>query len=181
MFMFHLQLFCFHLANMTLRLKCPSGSKGKLRTMSLKRDFNVNRIYGSESKKELSDYIIISLWSWVEVSLIWSGLVFYPKIWTNDMSSVTVTVVDTTLYHCTLTVHGQRPIGWNRLVRLSAVFVVFTVMLRASVTCGNTRCLLFSPTLPLLPQLNYNVINFVNNNYIFHDRILSKARRKTLS
>lgn len=166
MFMFHLQLFCFHLANMTL--------------MSLERDFNVNRIYESESKKELSDYII-SLWSWVEVSLIWSGLVFYPKIWTNDVSSVTVTVVDTTLYHCTLTVHGQRPIGWNRLVRLSAVFVVFTVMLRASVTCGNTRCLLFSPTLPLLPQLNYNVINFVNNNYIFHDRILSKARRKTLS
>ncbi len=33
----------------------------------------------------------------------------------------------------------------------------------------------------LLPQPNYNVINFVNNNYIFHDRILSKGRCKTLS
>lgn len=31
------------------------------------------------------------------------------------------------------------------------------------------------------PRLNYNVINFVNNNYIFHYRIAHKGRRKTLS
>lgn len=31
------------------------------------------------------------------------------------------------------------------------------------------------------PRLNYNVINFVNNNYIFHYRIARKGRCKTLS
>lgn len=33
----------------------------------------------------------------------------------------------------------------------------------------------------LFPQLNYIVINFVNNNYIFHYRIARKGRCKTLS
>lgn len=33
----------------------------------------------------------------------------------------------------------------------------------------------------LFPRLNYNVINFVNNNYIFHYRIARKGRCKTLS
>lgn len=33
----------------------------------------------------------------------------------------------------------------------------------------------------LFPPLNYNVINLVNNNYIFHYRIARKGRCKTLS
>lgn len=33
----------------------------------------------------------------------------------------------------------------------------------------------------LFPQLNYIVINFVNNNYIFHYRTARKGRCKTLS